>query len=258
MKSGILRIPLNKKNTLLSAALLLVLSTHSVFGDTFVVDFDTDDAGGTLVAGTTDLGSVSPYANLFGPGSGLALSTGNPVTNPLNLYNTEGTSGLDSDLERTDGALQTTWAGGTEVSTVFDNALIIQESGFSISTPNDDGGGGQMILDFDLPLVSFGFDFVDLDSSANATLTLTDTDGPTSTIIPFALFEDGAGPPYAIAGAAFGDRHANRVLSILASDAGLVKFHRVTFTMTSSGAIGTIYGNTQAPFPVELQSFSIE
>ena len=61
--------------------------------------------------------------------------------------------------------------------------------------------------------------------------------------IPFTDFESGSGSVHD-AGAAFGDRHGNRVLDITAAEVGLTKFDRMTFDLTSSGGIGTVFFST--------------
>ncbi|MEP5672108.1 MAG: PEP-CTERM sorting domain-containing protein [Luteolibacter sp.] len=190
-----------------------------------------------------DLATNEPYRNLFAPGVGVRLSTDNPGSNPLNLYDTEGTGGADDDLERnsTGSGL---WAGGSHLGLVVNNVLIINTN-TDLTTPNDAAAGGTMVLDFDLSLSEFGFDFIDLDTSANGSITFSDISGGSgSTTIGFAQFEQGYGGVFERANVTFGDRYANRVLGITASDLGLTSFDRVSFNLTSSGGIGTIYATT--------------
>ncbi|MEM9481894.1 MAG: hypothetical protein AAGA58_19765, partial [Verrucomicrobiota bacterium] len=222
-----------------AAFLSIFLLKHSSQAAPFVIDFDRDESGNLLTAGTTDLRITDPYANLFSPGLGVLLSTENETTNPLNLYDSEDDDGADNDLERSPG----TWAGGSEVSTVFDNLLIVN-SNSTISIPNDHGIGGQMTLDFGLALLSFGFDFVDLDSSANATLILYSSATNSSVSIPFADFEEGSGSIHETPSVLFGDRHANSIRDITAAEIGLQSFDRVTFSLVSSGGIGTAFFDT--------------
>ena len=107
------------------------------------------------------------------------------------------------------------------------------------------GGGGEMILTFGRPVVAFGFDFIDLDSSANATLQFRDSGSGATAAIPFANFEDGSGDPlFERTNVEFGNRYGNRVMGIHAADLGMAQFDEVTFAMTSSGAIGTLYVET--------------
>ncbi|MEM0895718.1 MAG: hypothetical protein AAGJ79_02445 [Verrucomicrobiota bacterium] len=223
----------------IAAIFSIFLSISSVEAAPFAIDFDRDEAGSLLTAGSTDLRITDPYANLFSPGLGVLLSTNNEPANPLNLYDSEGAGGQDNDLERNPG----TWDGGSEVATVFDNLLIVNTNS-TISTPNDNGGGGQMTLDFGLALLSFGFDFVDLDASANATLILFSSATNSSVSIPFTEFEDGSGSIHETSSVLFGDRHANSIRDITAAEIGLPSFDRVTFSLTSSGGIGTAYFDT--------------
>ncbi|NJL75259.1 MAG: hypothetical protein HC892_09760 [Saprospiraceae bacterium] len=58
--------------------------------EVFTLDFDTDDAGNTLIAGTSDINIDQPYDNIFGGGMGITFASGDPSNNPLNLYNSAG------------------------------------------------------------------------------------------------------------------------------------------------------------------------
>lgn len=215
----------------------------------FSIDFDTDDSGGSLISGTTDLGSVDPYANLFAAGVGVLLSTDNPSVHPLNLYDSETPGGFDDDLER-DSQNTGEWAGGSSISGVYDNLLIINEF-TDITIVDDEGTGGELRLDFGIALTSFGFDFVDMDAASGATLILTDTGSGNSASIPFADFEDGSGSVHETTNVLFGNRHANEIRDILASEVGLTQFDRVVFDLTSSGGIGAAYFET-VPEPGSL------
>jgi hypothetical protein len=98
------------------------------------------------VSGVTDLSLVDPYANLFGAGVGVLLSTDNPTVHPLNLYDSETTGGADDDLER-DSTGSGQWAGGSHIDAVFDNLLIVNEFA-DFTNVDDEGSGGEMRLDF--------------------------------------------------------------------------------------------------------------
>ncbi|MGJ8642839.1 MAG: hypothetical protein ACSHX9_05485 [Luteolibacter sp.] len=235
------------KRPQLITAILAALTASSFAQTSFVIDFEHDDQGNQLIAGSVDLAANEPYRNLFGKGSGVQLSTNNPENMPLNLYNTEGTGGADDDLERnsTGSGL---WAGGSDLKLLVNNALIINTD-TNLATPNDDGMGGDMILNFDVALNSFGFDFIDLDSAANGSITFLDSSSGTSRTVSFADFEDTPDARLARTGVAFGDRHANRVLNIGANELRMSSFDQVTFSLLSSGGIGTIYGTTVTPVP---------
>ncbi|MFK7935096.1 MAG: hypothetical protein AB8G22_16410, partial [Saprospiraceae bacterium] len=132
-----------------------------VVSTTYSINFDTDPAGNALIAGTTNFTATQPYQNLFGTGSGVTFSTDNPTTKPLNLYDTEGNTNEDPDLERNSEGTGL-WEGGNLTNDILYNSLIINTD-TNISVPNDNGTGGDIVLDFDLMLSSFGFTFVDLD-----------------------------------------------------------------------------------------------
>ena len=213
------------------------------YGQQYVIDFDRDDDDNLLSAGAVNVEATQPYADVFDTGVGLILSTDAPATKPLNLYDTEGVGGQDDDLERNSQGTGE-WEGGSLTTEALDNGLIINTD-TNISVPNDAGSGGDMILTFGRPLVAFGFDFVDLDSSANATLVFRDTGSATTASIPFANFEDGSGDPlFERTNVQFGNRNGNRILGIQAADLGMTQFDEVTFSMTSSGTIGTLYFET--------------
>ncbi|MFD2256345.1 PEP-CTERM sorting domain-containing protein [Luteolibacter algae] len=230
-----------KYSSLLSVTVALCFSPV-LNAQTFVVDFETDDTGAPLVAGAVDLQAKQPYANLFGGDKGLTITSGNSATNPLNLYNTEATGGADDDLERNSTGTGD-WAGGSLTRDVLHNVLIINTN-TDLTTPNDSGSGGEFGLEFDVDLISFGFDFVDLDRSESGAITFLDTNTGRSQTIQFTEFESGSGSVFEREGVLFGNRHANRVDEITATSLGLSSFDQITFTMKSSGGIGTLYGTT--------------
>ncbi|NNE91739.1 MAG: PEP-CTERM sorting domain-containing protein [Verrucomicrobiales bacterium] len=224
----------------------LIPCSNTTAQTTYQIDFETDQDGNPMTAGVTDLRVVNPYNELFGTASGVHLSTNSPSNRPLNLYDSEGTGGADTDLERSHGGTGD-WDGGNLTATVLgqpegyilENLLIINTN-TNISVPNDHGSGGTLTLNFDIALSSFGFEFVDLDSGLNATLVFTNTATSNSQSISFADFEQGSGSIHETPNVLFGDRHANRVLGIEASELGLAQFDKVDFVMTSSGGIGTV------------------
>ncbi len=241
---------LSKLATATIFGLAFILTGTSALADSYVIDFEKDDSGATLTAGSTDLRSYDPYDDLFAAGVGLLLSTDAPGSRPLNLYDTEGVTNEDDDLQRKFTGSATDWAGGNLTAAalgqaegeVLDNILIINKN-TTIGTPNDNAGGGKMILNFGVALSSFGFDFVDMDLSTSADLIFTDNSGstPVSVTLSFADFEEGSGSIHETANVAFGNRNANRILDITAVELGLTQFDQVTFDMRSSGGIGTIY-----------------
>lgn len=232
-------------------AALMASSVHAQ--TTFLIDFDNDDQGNALMAGAVNLATNEPYRNLFSTGVGVRLSTGKPSTEPLNLYDTEGTGGKDNDLERNSEPIANpgAYAGGSHPTFNYGNVLIINTDN-NLATPNDEANGGFIALNFDVSLVNFGFDFIDLDSANNGSITFLDVSSGNQRTVAFADFEDVVGAPFRRTDVTFGDRHANRVLNISAADLGLTSFDEVKFNLLSSGGIGTIYGTTaftQVPEP---------
>lgn len=235
------------KHPLMVAVVAAILLAPSAFSQTFSIDFQTNDQNQALVAGSVNLAANEPYRNFFGSGVGVRLSTDAPSSEPLNLYDTEGTNGADDDLERNSTGTGL-YAGGSNPGLNYGNVLIINTDN-NISTPNDEANGGKIGLHFDVSLSEFGFDFIDMDTSAGSSVTFTDTIGGSgSTIVTFAQFEDGAGGVFERSNVSFGNRHANRILNVTAADLGLTSFDEITFSLNSSGGIGTIYG-TAIPEP---------
>lgn len=181
------------------------------------------------------------------------LSTDSPGVRPLNLYDSEGTTNEDDDLQRKFTGSATDWADGNltaaatgqRIGEQLFNLLIINKD-TTITTPNDNGAGGAMTLNFGVALTSFGFDFVDMDLGTRADIIFTDNSlpAPLSVRIPFSDFEDGSGSIHEIPDVLFGNRHANRITDITAAELGLSQFDEVTFDMRSSGGIGTLYFET--------------
>ena len=230
---------------------LVSLHSQSGFADSYVIDFATDDDGNLMTPGTTDLRTFDPYDDLFSSGVGVLLSTDSPDVRPLNLYDSEGLSNQDDDLQRLYQGAENDWVDGNLITPgprageqLF-NLLIINKDN-TITTPNDNGTGGEMTLNFGIALTSFSFDFVDMDLGTRADIIFTDNSGgsPVSVTIPFSEFEDGSGSIHQTTDVIFGDRHANRILDITAPELGLSQFDEVTFDMRSSGGIGTLYFET--------------
>lgn len=215
-------------------------------GDTFIIDFDRDDAGNTIVAGNIDFAATRPYANLFGTGSGITFSTDRPSSKPLNIYDSEGNTGEDPDLERHSEGTGL-WEAGNLTDEPLYNLLIINKD-MNIGTPNDNGNGGQTTLHSDRMLQSFFFSFVDLDAGrvASSTITFTNTMTNETATISFADLEGDSGSVHATPNVDFGDRHGNQVNPILASNLGISEFDQVTFSQTGSGGIGSMIVQTSA------------
>jgi len=157
--------------------LLLTSLTAVVHGQTSIIDFNTNDQGGAIEAGTGvagsgyDLNNLQPYANIYGNNQGVTFG-----------------SGEDTDLEPN-------YEGGNNAADfTFGNALIIQEGrgGLNIDTPNDAGLGGSFSLNSDLALSALAFDILDVDDAANVTLTFVSSTGA-EVEVGLELFEDATG-----------------------------------------------------------------
>lgn len=220
--------------TLTKTVSLTGLLTVTGFGQTFVMDFDKDANGASLTAGSYDVLNSQPYADLYSSGSGVILSTNNPGSRPLNLYNTEGSGGLDPDLER-----GIAWATGNLGSTSVGNALIVNTNS-NISQPNDWVDGGDMTFASDLSLQSFTFEFLDTDKKADGSVIVFDSLNNESATIAYKDFLPGSGSVHATPGIAYGNRSGNRVGQITASELGLAQFDQITFKLTNSGAVSNV------------------
>lgn len=231
-------------------------------GSVYILNFDQDDEGNPLVAGTIDFAAVQPYANLYGPGSGVTFSTDNPSTLPLNLYDSEGNTAEDPDLER-NGEGTGVWEGGNLTSEPLYNLLIINKN-TAIDVPNDNGGGGEINMVSDRMLQSFFFSFVDLDDGrvASSTIVFNNTITNETATISFSDLEENSGTVYATPNVDFGDRHGNQVQPVTAAQLGITGFNQVRFLQTGSGGIGSVMVETAsvvcapvicAPIDVEIR-----
>jgi len=227
-------------------------------GDTYALDFDTDDQGNSISAGTGigNSGSlIQPYANLFGPGEGINIVSGDEANHPLSTYDSEGNGGNDTDLERNFGG-SGTWATGNLTNEILGNLLIINENS-AVSDPDDNINGGDIIFTSDVPLESFSMDLVDMQTDEidnNDIITFTNTALNLSTIIPMADFEDIMSNTsiFKRAGVTYGDRSGNRITNITAADLGLPSFDQITFTTDATFAIAGICVE-KAPCSIAVQ-----
>ncbi len=229
--------------------LLLTSLTAVVHGQTSIIDFNTNDQGGAIEAGTGvagsgyDLNNLQPYANIYGNNQGVTFTS----TQDLTVYDTEAGSGEDTDLEPN-------YEGGNNAADfTFGNALIIQEDrgGLNIDTPNDAGLGGSFSLNSDLALSALAFDILDVDDAANVTLTFVSSTG-VEVEVGLELFEDATGNAiFSQDDVAFGDGHSNNITvtvddleaqNVVASpDAPeFTDIVRVDFTSTTSGALAEV------------------
>lgn len=211
-------------------------------GDTYAMDFDTDENGNPLSAGTGigNSGSLSqPYANLFGLGEGMIFASGNEAQKPLTLYDSEETNGDDPDLERNDNN-DGNWAFGNLANTILGNLLIINETS-NPANPNDNAKGGEILSIATMQLQSFSFDIVDLENvQSDDQIIFENTETNESATILLSEFLSGSGSQFATPGVAYGDRSANRITNITASKLGISSFNKITFDTDDSFGIGSI------------------
>lgn len=240
-------LPINGSNYLTTYLNPPTANCSALNSQTFVLNFETDDAGNALVAGTTDVAATQPYANLFEMGSGVTFSTDDPTNRPLNIYDSEGDSGQDPDLERNEEGTGL-WAGGNLTNEQLFNLLIVNRNA-NIAVPNDNASGGEITLSSDRMLTAFSFSFVDLDGGrvASSSIVFTNTLTNETATIGFADLEDGSGSVHSTPNVEFGDRHGNQVNSVTASDLGISEFNQVVFIQSGSGGIGSIILQTSTP-----------
>ncbi len=211
-------------------------------GETFAMDFDTDENGNTLNAGTgigTRSGFIQPYGNLFGGGKGVTFVSANESNKPLSLYDSEIINGDDPDLQRNE-ELDGNWAVGNLTDEILGNLLIINQTS-NPAIPDDHANGGQLILNADVLLQSFAFDIVDLENVQNDDVIIFEnTATGASATVRLSEFLSGSGSPFSVPGVTYGERSANRITSITADKLGISSFNRITFDTDDSFGIGAI------------------
>lgn len=211
-------------------------------GETYAMDFDTDDDGNTLDAGTgigTRSGFIQPYANLFGGGEGVTFVSGNEFNKPLSMYDSEIINGDDPDLQRNE-ELDGNWATGNLTDEILGNLLIINQTS-NPAIPDDNAQGGQLIITSDVPLQSFAFDIVDLENVQNDdVLIFENTATGASATVRLSEFLSGSGSPFSVAGVTYGERSANRITGITATKLGIPSFDKIILDTDDSFGIGAI------------------
>ncbi|MEN0048624.1 MAG: T9SS type A sorting domain-containing protein [Bacteroidota bacterium] len=259
--------------TLLQLCLLLSLSVQLNAQDicpsgtqgvnVFPIDFDVDDENmplleGTVIESNDPVISNQPYANLFGAGMGIVFEIDPSSDNPLTLYDSEGTGGADSDLERQSGNSNTSWEAGNIPNANLGLLAILNEEDPTITNgiiqnPNDDGDGGTVVTMSSMPLTDFNVDLVDIESASAGSFRFQNTFTGQSIDIPFSAFLSSSSTVFSLPGVAYADGSANRFNNInvanintYANDIGspllpaLSSFNRITVISTTSFAIGGI------------------
>jgi hypothetical protein len=157
---------------------------------------------------------------------------------PTVAFDSGTTNSLDPDLE-----FGTGWSSGnlSNPQVQLGNLLIINEfiSGCGdgiCDIPADEGDGGTLIFDFDIPVLSFGFDLIDIEgpgksSELSGAITFFDTSAGISVEISMMTF---------LAGFDVGNHSANRVPAFTATALGLGQIDRVDLFLGGSGAVDNL------------------
>jgi len=245
------------KNKTIKFTLLAALTTCA-HAQSFLIDFNTDSAGNSIVAGDGSLGSgydfadLQPYANLYGNNQGVTFTA--LSDNEITVYNTD-FGGADLSIVGQDDDLEPLYEGGNNFVELganhnFGNAFILQTNNQgaaadNIDLPNDEGDGGSYVIESDLALGAISFDILDIDSpNVNIFLTFTDSDSGEEAVVFLSDFEEGSGSVFAADDVEFGDRHSNNVSVTLAElqtlNSDITQFDQITFEANSSGALAQV------------------
>lgn len=171
--------------------------------------------------------------------SGVTITADNPRM-PFDLaviFDTTVTGSSDMDLQAGSPA----WAGGnlSEDFLGFDpqlgNVLMVQENNDDCasgicSDPDDEMLGGSIFFDFDMPVSSFGFDLVDIDRFEQDGFVKLYS-GNDSVMIEFGDLLDSD---------LFGNRTANRVAPLIATELGIGLIDKAEIHFDKSGAVDNV------------------
>lgn len=233
-----------KSNTLLyqvfMLSALMILGTGSAYGLSL------------------DLNSLS-HGEIVGEqfvADGVHISGKNPNRpfDEIIIFDSHESSTEDPDLE-----WKGLWSGGNIQDKDIGNLLIIAENlnDFNddglVDRPDDEAGhpAGEFIFEFDYEITSFGFDLIDVED--------VEVGGGY-----FATFYSGGqefGRSFAELAEAdrsidWGNRTANHINPIMASDFGIDTFDKVTITLGGSGAVtGVNFTPAAVPEPATLLLF---
>ncbi|MEM9886022.1 MAG: SdrD B-like domain-containing protein [Bacteroidota bacterium] len=219
--------------------------------EVFTLDYETDDAGNALVAGTSNINTNQPYANIFGSGMGITVVSSDPTNNPMNIFNSAGTTGPDPDLQFGSG-----WSGGNIADVMLGNLLIVNDDA-DISTPDDEANGVEFTLTSDMQLSAISLDIVDLEGreiDADDIIRFENTVTSEIVEVPFQDFEASSSSILSVANLVYVEDGANRIANLIAEELAdyaattasmtdsetLRSFNRVTFITDASLGIGNI------------------
>ena len=194
------------------------------------VDFDTDGGGAALAAGTI---VDNEYVAI-----GMHVSTLDPIDHPAMIFDTANPTGGDPDLGTPNGDFGGPGIGsGGGLGEAGANALalgkvlILSEDGDS-SAPNDYGGGGTLIFEFDVPVFVGAVGILDVESDDTAgTVEAFDAGGTSIAVAPIL---------------GLGNNSAQTVVL------GAENVRRLEITLDGSGAVSTLLSCVE-PSAIDLQ-----
>lgn len=208
----------------------------------------------TLQEGTHGEVITNKFLNLYGFSVSAVNVGGGP--NKAIIFDSRRRNTADPDLEGYDQFTQSgpAWAVGNLKGLIdLGKMLIIAENDIDannnglIDSPDDEGSrpAGRITLNFREPITEFGFNLVDIEGpsefNGNSGYVMTfDGINPQmragSAQIGFGQFVT-PGNQFYDSTVAFGDRSANKIKPIMASQVGLLSFNRVVIDLGGSGAI---------------------
>ena len=151
----------------------------------------------------------------------------------------------------------TIWSGGNIRNEKLNVILVIQENNIGCwdgvcDYPDDEARrpAGNLIFDFDVPLLDFGFDVVDVENATaeNGMVSFfVDDDDVAEATVEFRDFVT-IGSGFFDWTISYGDNTANRISPITAEKLGIDAFSRVIITMGGSGGVDNL-AYTAVPEP---------
>ena len=208
----------------------------------------------TLQEGTHGEVITNKFLNLYGFSVSAVNIGGGP--NKAIIFDSRQRNTADPDLEGYNQFTQSgpAWAVGNLKGLVdLGKMLILAENDIDanndglIDSPDDEGTrpAGRITLNFNKPITEFGFNLVDVEGpsefNGNTGYVMTVKgvnfrNRGTSSQIGFGQFVT-PGDPFYDPTITFGDRSANKIKPIQASQVGMISFNRVIIDLGGSGAI---------------------